>query len=152
MPIRFVPPFLKKLASDRSPLIDDHEIQAEIAREKARAEREDRDLRGELFHAPMREEVQQAPLSMPFPELNATGPDPSRGRMERPIAPPALSDVAPESPRPSPVPEATLPMPPQSDFLSGPIIPPGAPPPPPPADRPPGSFRFDSPVKKPDVV
>lgn len=128
--IKFAPPFLKKLAAPDSPLVDDGEIQEELARMRVEAEREERQSRGDLFAGPVAAAAPKPQdLSLPFPELAAGLP--TRDPLRRPVAAPI------ESPPLDP------PMP---NGLVGLIAPPDAPPPPLPADRPPGMFRFDEAV------
>lgn len=128
MAIKFVPPFLKKLALADGPLVDNAKLQAEIAQMKAQFEREDREARGDLFAGPMSPERPAAPRSLPFQELDLPS-EPITDRMQRPVQP--APDPVPLLDRPSPVP------------LAGSDIPSPGPPPPLPADRPPGQFRFD---------
>lgn len=125
MALKFVPPFLKKLAAEGGPLVDNSEIQDEIARMKVRYEREDRASRGDLFAGPVSDGPKpQAGRSLPFPELSPSEPGPSS--LDRPPVP---------KPDPLPPLERGLPF--------GLVAPPDAPPPPLPADRPPGTFRFE---------
>jgi hypothetical protein len=146
MAITHAPPWLKKL-SKSTVLVDDAEVQAEVARLKLRAEQDEKREQGGMFSGPMLPTETPAPPSLPFPELQ---PPPMRGdRFNQPVLPPIDEPVPPPSPLASPVPSAGPLM--EEPAINAPnapmpmpafIAPPGAPPPPPPADRPPGSFAL----------
>jgi hypothetical protein len=134
--IKFAQPWVKKLASPESPLVDGRKIEHQVARMKAIAEMED-GLANDLFRSPMQPKPDKQP-ALTFPELEVD---------ERPLPEqPAPAQMPPEPlPAPPPAPEPMMAPPPLPPLPEPPLTPPvpDVPPPLPPVDRPPGAFVID---------
>lgn len=141
MPIRFAPPWLRKLGSDDSPLVDDGEVQDEVARMKVRYEIEDRAKTGGLFAGPVDPHPKAPPTPSALTDILPTGE-------ESDVAVPPTNEPPPSPPGlPSDLAIPTHAMPDLGGSTGGMALPsfiaPPSAPPPPPADRPPGTFRFE---------
>lgn len=153
MAIKFAPPWLKRLSADDGPLVDDAEVQREVARLKVRYEREERRAQGEMFVDPMVEaDRPEAPTALGDIVVPLT--EAPRERFDRPVQP-TPTDMA-EAPTEAPPRPVGLPGAGGGTAIPGMaterptfFAPPAAPPPPLPADRPPGTFQFD-PRRRPD--
>ena len=140
MTIKWAPPWLKALGSRNSPLVDDAEVQAEVARLKVRFEREERQQSGELFAGPMAQPPVPDERPRPLTEILPPPTPDRKDRFDDAVQPTADVDLPPWS-------AGTGGAMTGGAMTGGPprelppfVAPPEAPPPP--VDRPPGTFQF----------